>query len=108
MATIDVTDMMKGRNMKQMLNRQVLVPLSVLMLGLACGCAPIDDRPTGPPAWPAPDPVYQTPRQYGGAPWVDLGYYDQPIEPTSRSTDGASGPEPTGSSTAGAATDMRR
>ena len=91
-----------------MLKRQVPILPSLLALGVIGGCAPIDDRPVGPPAWPAPDPVYQTPRQYGGVPWVDLGYYDQPIDPaTPRSPDDQSRPEPPGPSNDGAKSDKR-
>ena len=98
--------------MKEMLKRQVLILPSVLTLGLIGGCAPVDssynqDNPPGPPVWSAPDPVYQTPRQYGGAPWIDLGYYDQPIEPASSSAYAPNGPEPKGSSTAAADRDLR-
>lgn len=102
--------------MNDMLRRQVLLLFSFLTLGLFSGCKPIDasynqDNPAGPPVWPVPDPVYETPRQYGGVPFIDLGYYDQQpmgaVESTSPSAPGPSGPEPTGSSTAASEGEIR-
>jgi hypothetical protein len=98
-----------------MLKTQALLLPLVLALGLISGCAPVDrsynqDNPPGPPVWPAPSPLYQTPRQYGGAPYLDLGYYEpQPrvAESTSPSGNGPIGPAATGSSTAAAQGDIR-
>src|SRR5689334_13697542 len=107
-------DIMRGKDMKQMLARHVLILPSLLMLGLISGCAPVDssynqDPPPGPPVWPLPG-VYETPRQYGGAPFLDLGYDHQArgaAESGPSSTNGPSGPEPRGSSTAAAEGDNR-
>lgn len=101
--------------MKEILRGRVLVLFSLLTLGLCYGCKPIDssynrDDPPGPPVWPVPDPVYETPRQYGGVPFIDLGYYDQPmgaVEPTSPSASSPSRAEPKGSSTAASEGEIR-